>query len=635
MAKYDLFISYSPKDADKVRSTLGMLARQIPALSFYSEVTDDEFNDAAKAAIEQAGGVLYLQSEDSLQLPRVRKEVEYAKSLDKKVFPLLLDGAKKRGWYMFKFGSLGFVDASRPEAMEKLVADILQLKGDDEATATDAAATVEESVKNDHFNEEIEPIGAAACLPVSATEPEENIEEPQSENLPFFDYKVYADDAPENDQFIEENTTFDKDPEPAFEFVYSFEPAEACDADSDPLDDEDEDDSPTDEDEYIAADEDEYIADDEDEYIADDEDENGGPTDEYPYAHPREDAPPFSASDEYNTAPEPRSDENPPAEASDDENPPAEQPVEPQNTPQSSTHEKKDNSKMIILAIVAIYLLFNLMGGSDYDTERRYSCDRAAVEKDGKWGFIDRDDKLVVALKYDEVKNYDGGYAAVSVNGKWGFVNLAGREITPIKYDNVSSFVNGFAEVKSNGKSGIVNNVGREIVPPKYDFVSMFATELARVSLDGKWGFVNKKGEEVVPLKYDDAGSFSFGPARVKLNNKWGFIDSKGKEIVPTKYDKARDFSLYRAAVRLDGKWGFVDNKGKLKIPLKYDAVNDFKDARAAVRLNGKWGFIDIDGRVTVPIQYDRVEDFRNGEAKVFLNGKYYFVNRSGQRITN
>lgn len=590
MAKYDLFISYSPKDADKVRSTLGMLARQIPALSFYSEVTDDEFNDAAKAAIEQAGGVLYLQSEDSLQLPRVRKEVEYAKSLDKKVFPVLLDGAKKRGWYMFKFGSLGFVDASRPEAMQKLVADILQLKGDDTPTATDAAATVEESVKKDHFNEEFEPIGAAACLPVSAAEPEENIEEPQSENLPFFDYKVYGDDAPEKDQFIEENTTFDKDPEPAFEFVYSFEPAEACDADSDPLADEDD-----------------------------------SPTDEYPYAHPREDAPPFSASDEYNTAPEPRSDENPPAEQS----------VEPQNTPQSSTHEKKDNSKMIILAIVAIYLLFNLMGGSDYDTERRYSCDRAAVEKDGKWGFIDRDDKLVVALKYDEVKNYDGGYAAVSVNGKWGFVNLAGREITPIKYDNVASFVNGFAEVKSNGKSGIVNDAGREIVPPKYDFVSMFATELARVSLDGKWGFVNKKGEEVVPLKYDDAGSFSFGPARVKLNEKWGFIDTNGKEIVPIKYDKARDFSLYRAAVRLNGKWGFVDNKGYLKIPLKYDAVNDFKDARAAVRSNGKWGFIDIDGRVTVPIQYDRVEDFRNGEAKVFLNGKYYFVNRSGQRITN
>ncbi len=265
MAKYDLFISYSQKDADKVRSTLGMLARQIPALSFYSEVTDDEFNDAAKAAIEQAGGVLYLQSEDSLQLPRVRKEVEYAKSLDKKVFPLLLDGAKKRGWYMFKFGSLGFVDASRPEAMQKLVADILQLKGDDEATATDAAATVEEGVKNDHFNEEIEPIGAAACLPASAAEPEENIEEPQSENLPFFDYKVYGDDAPENDQSIEESTTFDKEPGPAFEFVYSFEPAEACDADSDPLADEDEyiaaeedeDDSPTDEDEYIATEVDE------------------------------------------------------------------------------------------------------------------------------------------------------------------------------------------------------------------------------------------------------------------------------------------------------------------------------------------------------------------------------------------
>lgn len=608
MAKYDLFISYSPKDADKAKYMLGMLERHIPALSFYSEVTDDEFNDTAKDAIEQAECVLYLQSDDSLQLPRVREEIEYAKSLDKKVFPLLLDGAKKRGWYMFKFGSLGFVDLSKPEAMEKLVADILQLKGDDTSTATDAAATVEEDVKNDHFNEEIEPIGAAACSPASAAEPEENIEEPQSENLPFFDYKVYADDAPEKDQFIEENATFDKDPEPTFEFVYSFEPAEACDAAADPLDEEEE-----------------YIADKEGEYLADEEDEDDSLADEYPYAHPQRESSFLPAYDDDSAAVEPFRDEDSPAE----------QPVEPQNTPQPSTSEKKDNSKMIIFAIAAIYLLFNLIGGSDYDTERRYSCDRAAVEKDGKWGFIDKDDKLVVALKYDEVKNYDGGYAAVSVNGKWGFVNLAGKEITPIKYDNVASFVNGFAEVKSNGKSGIINDGGREIITPKYDFVSLFSNELTRVCLDGKWGFVNKNGEEVVPLKYDDAGTFHYGPARVKLNEKWGFIDSKGKEIVPTKYDKVRDFSLYRAAVRLDGKWGFVDNKGKLKIPLEYDAVNDFKDARAAVRSNGKWGFIDIDGRVTVPIQYDRVEDFRNGEAKVFLNGKYYFVNRSGQRITN
>ena len=599
MAKYDLFISYSPKDADKVKCMLGMLERHIPALSFYSEVTDDEFNDTAKDAIEQAECVLYLQSDDSLQLPRVREEVEYAKSLDKKVFPLLLDGAKKRGWYMFKFGSLGFVDLSKPEAMEKLVADILQLKGDDTATAADAPI-IEETAEIDHFNEEFKPIPTAADSLAETLDAGDNDEKPQDENLPFFDYKVYADDAPEKDHFIEENSLFDEASEQDFKFVYSFEPTKACDAAADPLDEEEE-------------------------YLADEEDEDDSPTDEYPYAHPQRESSFLPAYDDDSAAVEPFRDEDSPIE----------QPVKPQNTPQPSTSEKKDNSKMIIFAIVAIYLLFNLIGGSDYDTERRYSCDRAAVEKDGKWGFIDKDDKLVVALKYDEVKNYDGGYAAVSVNGKWGFVNLAGKEITPIKYDNVASFVNGFAEVKSNGKSGIINDGGREIITPKYDFVSLFSNELTRVCLDGKWGFVNKNGEEVVPLKYDDAGTFHYGPARVKLNEKWGFIDSKGKEIVPTKYDKVRDFSLYRAAVRLDGKWGFVDNKGKLKIPLEYDAVNDFKDARAAVRSNGKWGFIDIDGRVTVPIQYDRVEDFRNGEAKVFLNGKYYFVNRSGQRITN
>lgn len=550
MAKYDLFISYSPKDADKVKCMLGMLERHIPALSFYSEVTDDEFNDTAKDAIEQAECVLYLQSDDSLQLPRVREEIEYAKSLDKKVFPLLLDGAKKRGWYMFKFGSLGFVDLSKPEAMEKLVADILQLKGDDTSTATDAAATVEEDVKNDHFNEEIEPIGVAACLPASAAEPEENIEEPQSENLPFFDYKVYADDAPEKDQFIEENATFDKAPEPTFEFVYSFEPTKACDAAADPLDEEEE-----------------YIADKEGEYLADEEDEDDSLADEYPYAHPQRESSFLPAYDDDSAAVEPFRDEDSPAEQPvepfRDEDSPIEQPVEPQNTPQPSTSEKKDNSKMIIFAIVAIYLLFNLIGGSDYDTERRYSCDRAAVEKDGKWGFIDKDDKLVVALKYDEVKNYDGGYAAVSVNGKWGFVNKNGEEVVPLKYDDAGTFHYG----------------------------------PARVKLNEKWGFIDLKGKEIVPTKYDKVRDFSLYRAAVRFDGKWGFVDNKGKLKVPLEYDAVNDFKDARAAVRSNGKWGFIDIDGCVTVPIQYDRVEDFRNGEAKVFLNGKYYFVNRSGQ--------------------------------------
>ena len=63
---------------------------------------------------------------------------------------------------------------------------------------------------------------------------------------------------------------------------------------------------------------------------------------------------------------------------------------------------------------------------------------------------------------YDEVEDFHNGFAAVKRNGKWGFVNKQGKEAVPCKYDYVGSFSDGFAKVKLNGKLGKVNTRGEE-----------------------------------------------------------------------------------------------------------------------------------------------------------------------------
>lgn len=53
-----------------------------------------------------------------------------------------------------------------------------------------------------------------------------------------------------------------------------------------------------------------------------------------------------------------------------------------------------------------------------------------AKEIDGKWGFVDKDNNIVVENKYEMVTDFNKyGYAGVKLNGKWGVIEQATHQI--------------------------------------------------------------------------------------------------------------------------------------------------------------------------------------------------------------
>ncbi len=67
--------------------------------------------------------------------------------------------------------------------------------------------------------------------------------------------------------------------------------------------------------------------------------------------------------------------------------------------------------------------------------------------KNGKWGFVDNDRKLVVDYEYDEVKRFSDGLAAVRKLNKWGFIDETGKLVIDCQYYSAESFNNGLAVV--------------------------------------------------------------------------------------------------------------------------------------------------------------------------------------------
>ena len=274
-----------------------------------------------------------------------------------------------------------------------------------------------------------------------------------------------------------------------------------------------------------------------------------------------------------------------------------------------------------------------------YDNALNFSEGLAAVELNGKWGFINKSGKEVIPLKYDSIGSFSEGFAAVKLSDKWGYINKSGKEVIPLKYDYVENFSKGLAEVVLNGITIKINKSDKNVTPgiygrrSKYGNVLEFNEGLAPVMSLFKWGYINKSGKEVTPLKYDHALGFSEGLAEVEINNKWGYVNKSGKEVIPLKYFYAGGFSEGLAIVSLDGKWGYINKSGKEVIPLKYDNTEDFRKGLARVELNGKWGYVNKSGKEVIPVKYDTVSYFEEGLVKVVLNGKWGYINKSGKVV--
>jgi len=199
-----------------------------------------------------------------------------------------------------------------------------------------------------------------------------------------------------------------------------------------------------------------------------------------------------------------------------------------------------------------------------YDNAWWFSEGLAAVKINGKYGFIDKNDRLVIPANYDTTKWFSEGLAPVNINGKYGFIDRKGNMVIEPRFGNTYGFKKGFATVEIDGKYGLIDKTGKTVLPVKYEMI-FFTEGMGRVGLEGKYGFIDRNGNFVVPLQYEQAGFFSEGLAGVKKGDKCGYINKVGTMVIPAKYSSVSDFCDGKAAVTYKGKIGFVDANGNFE----------------------------------------------------------------------
>lgn len=186
--------------------------------------------------------------------------------------------------------------------------------------------------------------------------------------------------------------------------------------------------------------------------------------------------------------------------------------------------------------------------------------------KDGKYGLIDFQGKIIAKPKYEEIRalDYKEGLLLVKKSGKYGVININGHSVIKEKYDIIEC--DGYYETGAQfEKAGFI--VGN------------------KVNDDYEYGYVNYKGEQILKNKYNQI-------YRIQNINK-------NDDVLLIAFE--------------NNNAGLYKNKERV-INHEYEDILYNEDNNCLIlQKNFKQGISDLNGNIVKEIKYDNI----------FISGKY------------
>lgn len=179
------------------------------------------------------------------------------------------------------------------------------------------------------------------------------------------------------------------------------------------------------------------------------------------------------------------------------------------------------------------------------------------VKQDGKWHLYSKSKQKIVTKNNYDGFDYCGGcgtaspYVYVQKNGKWGIMDWNEKILVPPAYEHThygmrsDNWVNSFSK---NGKPVIVN------IPTQKEFQEGEIRQGLLITMkNDKYGAYDGNAREVIPFVYDkleepNANSYlgySGNYLITQLDRKKGVITLDGKVILPTEYDDIKVYDDY------------------------------------------------------------------------------------------
>lgn len=141
-----------------------------------------------------------------------------------------------------------------------------------------------------------------------------------------------------------------------------------------------------------------------------------------------------------------------------------------------------------------------------YEAAGLFNEDRTNVTLNGKCGIIDSKGKVILPIQFDnsgyrgEAYRYHDGLALIEKDGKYGYADKEGNLVVYPCFDNAYQFANGLAPVNI-GLWGYIDTTGDFFITPVFDMASPFEWGRAEVVYMGEIHKMNVEGRCVKNCK--------------------------------------------------------------------------------------------------------------------------------------
>ena len=230
---------------------------------------------------------------------------------------------------------------------------------------------------------------------------------------------------------------------------------------------------------------------------------------------------------------------------------------------------------------------------NDYEKAWVFSDGLAAVMKDGKVGFVDANNKLVIPFRFDYSDKcimyeigylfHDGYCVMTNKDGKFGLIDISGNWVVEPEYDELwNAHKTGNRIVVNDGKHGVLDSCGNVVYPTEYFYIDIWEDGFV-LTKDGRKWQEDYEGNIINPFVIDGVNCYMKYPV--------SYSNENGVEYALSDY----------AEYFVNRNSGIMNRiTGRPITPALFEDVNMISDKLFEVQdaETYDWYIIDIDGNI-------------------------------------
>lgn len=322
------------------------------------------------------------------------------------------------------------------------------------------------------------------------------------------------------------------------------------------------------------------------------------------------------------------------------------------------------------------YDLIEVLTNKDKNDNLLMESNVLRVQKDGKYGLVNLDGKVLLNTEYDEITSLEGVQNSFKIkkDGKFGIANSEGKIILENKYSDITILgkddKSGFIVKNEEGKFGVVSYTGTEELEQKYEGIEkIHKNDMFVIVEDNKQKLINKDGTVVLEEGFDKVTEILQNKDNgiiFEKDQKFGVMNLSGEVTIPAEYESLKETKNGIFIAKKDGQYGILDLANEEKVEFKYASASynetanifiledenvkttflngDFEEKLTGIlnELNEEKGYLKV--RVGEEYKYYNFK-FEEKQAKdvlpqntLFLSkkdGKYGFVDKNGDVVVD